>query len=248
MEDIVKILQSIQEDLSKQKIEMKEMEQSIKESKNNNIDEKFNRIETKTKDLELKIAQQPSNKKTIVILEKQLRRKNIIFFGVEEKEKGYESLLSTILDIINNKMKITCQKWDIENVNRMGKYSGKIRPIVVTISTTSRKIEILKKKKSLNNTNIYLKEDFPPSVLQKRRDLQETLKQERESGKRVVLRYDKIVTLKKHEPELRTPTERNANKRFMSTSPEDASNENEFSNKKVTKGRNHHKRKIDRKQ
>lgn len=53
----------------------------------------------------------------------------------------------------------------------------------------------------LNNTSIYLKEDFPPSVLQKH--LQEDLKRKRESRKRVVLRYDRIVSLKTRELEPR---------------------------------------------
>lgn len=217
MEDIIKILQVIQDDLSKQKQNMKEMEQNIKESINKNIDEKFNLIETKTKQLEIKIEQQ---QKTINFLEKQARRKNVIFFGIEEKEKGYENLLSIILDIINNNLEIPCQKWEIENVNRIGKYSGKVRPVAVTITTVNRKIEILKKGKKLSNTNMYLKEDFPPSVLQKRKDLQEELERERQAGKRVVLRYDKIVELKTRESQPRTHTERN--KRFMSISPEEA--------------------------
>ncbi|CAK1579776.1 unnamed protein product [Parnassius mnemosyne] len=132
-------------------------------------------------------------------------------------------------------MEIPCQKWEIEHVNRMGKKSGKVRPVVVTITTTSRRIEILKKKKSLEGTNIYLKEDFPPSVLQKRKELQEDLKRERESGKRVALRYDKIVTLKARVSEVHTPTERNINKRFMSKSPEETVNETtkEYDNEKT---------------
>lgn len=93
------------------------------------------------------------------------------------------------------------------------------------VTTTSRKLEIMKKKKLLSNTNIYLKEDLTPSVLQKRKELQEELKRERESGKQVVLCYDKIVPLKMRGSEPRTPTERNVNKRFMSVSPEEAEKE-----------------------
>lgn len=232
MEEIAKILQKIQADIANSKKEMKEMEHNIKESINKNIDEKFLIFETKTKQLDTKIEQQ---QKSIEILDKQLRRKNIIFFGIEEKEKGYESLLSMVLDIINNMMEIPCQKWEIEHVKRMGKYSGKVRPVVVTVTTTSRKIELLKKKKSLEGTNIYLKEDFPPSVLQKRKELQEEFKREREAGKKVVLRYDKIVTLNSQKSEARTPTERNTNKRFMSISPEETMNETrkDYNNEKT---------------
>lgn len=122
-------------------------------------------------------------------------------------------------------MEIPCQKWEIEHINRTGKYSGKTRPVVVTITTTSRKIEILKNKKSLDGTDVYLKEDFSPSELQERRELQEELKREREAGKRVTLRYDKIVILEPKNTETKetyTPAERNTNKRFMSRSPEES--------------------------
>lgn len=72
-------------------------------------------------------------------------------------------------------------------------------------------------------------------MLQKRKDLQEDLKRERESGKRVALHYDKIVTLKTRESEVNTPTKRNVNKRYMSTSPEETDKDtaNECVNEKT---------------
>ncbi|KAJ8726615.1 hypothetical protein PYW07_001313 [Mythimna separata] len=219
MDEIMKMLGNIQGDILKQKQDMKEMEQNIKDSINRNIDDKFNRIEAKTKELECKIEQQ---QKTIEYLDKQLRKRNLVFFGVEEKEKSYEDLCFIILDIINNKMEINCTQWEIETVIRVGKKAGKLRPIVVTLTTTGRKIEILKKKKSLENTCMYIKEDYPVNVLQKRKELQETLKLEREAGNLVALRYDKIVTLKK-QPEIHSKsTGKKTNKRLMSTSPETA--------------------------
>lgn len=232
MDQVLQTLKDIQLNLSKQKQDMKDMENNIKESINNNIDSKFKYIEEKTKNLELKIEQQ---QKTIDILDKQIRRKNVIFFGVEEKEKGYENLLSIVLDILNRNMKISCKKWEIENVIRMGKNTGKIRPVAVTITTMSRKIEILKNKKSLENTGIYLKEDFSPTILQKRKELQETLKKERDSGKRVALYYDKIIELKPRGSGPRTPTERNMNKRFLSISPEEPEKNHRGVNNETTK-------------
>ncbi|XP_063534756.1 uncharacterized protein LOC134744776 [Cydia strobilella] len=232
MDQILQTLKDIQLDLSKQKQDMKEMENNITESINNNIDSKFKHIEEKTKNLELKIDQQ---QKTIDILDKQLRRKNVIFFGVEEKEKGYENLLSIILEILNKNMNISCKQWEIENVIRMGKNTGKIRPVAVTITTMSRRIEILKNKKSLENTRIYLKEDFSPAILQKRKELQETLKKERESGKRVALHYDKIIELKPRSSGPRTPTERNTNKRILSISPEESEKNHRGDNNETTK-------------
>lgn len=216
MEEVLKVLQSIQGELAQQKQDMKNMEENIKEAINKNIDEKFNCIEIKTNQLEKKIEQQ---QRTIDFLDRQIRKKNLLFFGVEETEKNYDDLLMLILDIINTKMGVLCQRWEIETVTRIGKNNGRTRPVVVTITTTSRKLELLRKKKALENTNIYIKEDYSPAVLQKRKELQEELKRERESGKMVALRYDKIVTLNSQKSVYQTSKEKNPNKRLLSESP-----------------------------
>ena len=52
-----------------------------------------------------------------------------------------------------------------------GQNKDKVRPVVVTITTTSRKQEILKQKKTLKNTGNYIKADNTPDVLQKRKEL-----------------------------------------------------------------------------
>lgn len=233
MEEVMKILQNIQRELAEQKRDMKDMEKNIKESINKNIDEKFNRIETKTKELEQKIETQ---QKTIDFLDKKMRKKNIIFFGVPESEKNYEDLLTSILEIINNTMNITCPKWEIESVARLGKKSSRIRPVVITTTTTARKIQILKTKKSLENTGIYMKEDYPPAVLQKRKELQKELKRMQQSGEKVVLRYDKIVKLPSQEQNTCTPMGNTyKTKRFMSESPEAQNTEKTPTNEEQSK-------------
>lgn len=188
MDEILKTLHTIQKDIAQQKQDMKDVKENIKESKesiNKNIDEKFDRIEAKTKQLEEKIENQ---QKSIDFLDKQMRRRNIVFFGVPESEKNYEELLSSILTIINEKMNIVCPKWEIEIVYRLGKNKDKIRPVVVTTTTMSRKLQLLKNKKALENADIYIKEDFTPAVLQKRKELQDELQRKRSLGEKVMIR------------------------------------------------------------
>lgn len=93
-------------------------------------------------------------------------------------------------------MNIPCQRFELDTVRRIGKRGDTIRPIVVSLTTLGRKIELLRKQKSLETTSVYIKEDFPPEVLQKRKELQEVLKQERDKGKNVAMRYDRIIELK----------------------------------------------------
>lgn len=76
----------------------------------------------------------------------------------------------------------------------MGKQSdGKIRPINLTLTTYGKKIMILKNKKKLEQSKIYIKEDFSPKILAVRKSLHEQLQKERREGKMAYLRYDKIV-------------------------------------------------------
>lgn len=215
MEDIMRALQNIQCELTQQKQDMKDMVENLKQSINENIDQKFTLIETKSKQLEQKIETQ---QKTIDFLDMKLRKRNVIFFGVPDNEKNYEDLLQSILEIINSKMEIACPKWEIESVARLGKNKGRVRPVIVTTTTFSRKLQLLKNKKSLVNTGIYIKEDFTPAILQKRKELQEEFNQRRLSGEKVILRFDKIVTLQPKGQHIQTSN--TSNKRSLSESPE----------------------------
>lgn len=144
-------------------------------------------------------------------------------------------------------MKIACPKCEIETVYRLGKNKDKIRPVVVTTTTMSRKLQVLKNKKTLENSGIYIKEDYTPAVLQKRRELQVELQRKRSSGEKVMLHYDKIVEIKPKKQQNYLPRktssskisgepgETTSSKRFMSESPEGKSNEKTSLNEKQTK-------------
>ncbi|CAH0727985.1 unnamed protein product, partial [Brenthis ino] len=115
-------------------------------------------------------------------------------------------------------MKVDCQKGDIEYVSRMGKKSDKTRPIIVTLTTMGKKIELLKNKKMLQNSGTYyIKEDFPPEVLEERKKLNIQLQREREQGKKAYIKYNKLVIL----PE-KVNSQQERQKRILSQSPETA--------------------------
>lgn len=118
-------------------------------------------------------------------------------------------------------MKTQLSRTEIESVTRRGKKDeNKVRPIAITLTTLGTKITLLKNKKSLDSTNYYIKEDFPPDVLEKRRALAEELKTLREDGQNAVLKYDRIVILKNRTPIKQTTNRQNNNKRNLSASPE----------------------------
>ncbi|XP_026475468.1 uncharacterized protein LOC113380445 [Ctenocephalides felis] len=82
---------------------------------------------------------------------------------------------------------------DLQVVRRLGKKGDKPRPTLISFSNLSTKINILKQKKALRDTCYYMKEDYPKQILEKRRQLQEQLKIERENGNMAFLKYDKLV-------------------------------------------------------
>uniref|UniRef100_A0A2A4JB54 Endonuclease-reverse transcriptase n=1 Tax=Heliothis virescens TaxID=7102 RepID=A0A2A4JB54_HELVI len=216
MDEMMDILKRIQNDLTNQKQEMQSMQENITKSINNNIDEKFSLIEDRTKKLEIKLNEQ---QKRLDNFEKQIRRKNLILYGVEETERGYMELQEQVLSLINNKMNVNIQRTEIEMVRRLGKIGGKIRPILITLTTMGRKIEILKKIHTLESSTINIKEDFPKEVMLKRKELQQIVNKERQLGKNAVLRYDKIVILKNKSENTLAKDTRNQ-KRNLSESPE----------------------------
>lgn len=216
MEEITKILQNIQKDLAQQKNDIKNMQETITASINENINLQFQRFDTRFENLEKKVEEQ---EKDIDIIDNKLRKKNLIFFGLEEKEKSYKELEDFILDIINNNLTISCKRWEIESVIRKGKKGNNPRPVIVTFITLGKKIEVMKNKKYLKELNCgyYIKEDFPPKIVQKRKELQEIVNKERAKGINAILRYDKIIYPKQREDRNRSSTN---NKRNQSQSPE----------------------------
>lgn len=108
----------MQQDIKQQKQDMLEMKEDIKGTIINNLNEKFNNLELKNELLEKKIEEQ-SNK--INSLERQCRRKNMIFFGVEEIEKSYDELEKLVINIINTYIKISCDTYNIEGWGKRAK-------------------------------------------------------------------------------------------------------------------------------
>lgn len=185
----------MQHDLKQNKQDMLEMKEDIKNTINNNINEKFTSLELKNELLEKKLDEQSTK---IYNLERQCRRKNLVFFGLEEEEKSYHQLEEIIINAINNYLKIPCDRSNIEAVRRLGKRGEKIRPVVVTFSTLGYKIKIqTSKKHGLKNTQYYIKEDYPIDILNKRKELQAQVQKEKEAGNTAFIKYDKLIVLNK---------------------------------------------------
>lgn len=208
MEDILLALKSIQNDLEEQKSEIRKSSDKITEQVTQNIqkilEEKISKIQGQHDILKEKVDNQ---EKRIYFLEKQARKRNLVFFGIEDNESSYDNLQNNIVSFIKHYFGTILELRDIQEVRRIGIKGDRPRPITVTFSTLGLKINILKQKSSLKDTQYYVKEDYPLHVLQKRRELQEQVKIEKEKGNNVRIKYDRLVTVK------------NNNKRPLQISP-----------------------------
>lgn len=223
IEEIITTLRLIQKDLEDQKIAIKEsgieVAKTVTDNVNLILDEKLSQLEQKYKTLEEQFEMQEQR---LHILEKQARSRNIVFFGIEEHNSiySYSDLETEIINFTSKYLGIKLDRKEIQEIRKIGKNTKKPRPIVMTLTTVGRKIEILKQKKLLKDSNYYIKEDYPQHILEKRRMLQEQVKVERDKGNKAILKYDKIVIIGKQEINNRL----GKSKRSLPTSPQETDN------------------------
>ena len=129
-------------------------------------------------------------------LENRSRRCNLCFDGVtEDTNESWSTTEKKIQDIITTKLNIQMDEFTIERAHRVGRRNatGKPRTIVAKFNSYKVKESILKSKKGLKGTNVYVREDFSQKILAKRKELLPKMHEERRKGNIAFLRYDKLV-------------------------------------------------------
>lgn len=214
MEEVMLALQKIQNELDEQKKTIlkngEDVTTNITKNINIILEEKFKTWEVKHNYLKEKVENQ---EKRLYFLEKQARQRNIVLFGLEEKESSYSDLENSIINFIDKHFRIKLEKRDLQAITRIGKKGERPRPITVTFTTLGMKIGIFKQKSLLNNTEYYIKEDYPKNILEKRKELQERVKLEKEKGNKAIIKYDKLIVLE-------NKSDTSSKKRMLSVSPE----------------------------
>lgn len=93
------------------------------------------------------------------LLEQHLKRNNLRFIGIPEKDD--EVLVVIITNIINDTLKIPCSPSDIDCIYRVGKSSPIIsRTIFVQFLSNIKRNQIYSARKLLKGTNVSLYEDL----------------------------------------------------------------------------------------
>ena len=104
-------------------------------------------------------------------IEGQSRRNNVIIDGIKESEgEKWSDSEDKVRKLLSEKLQLDYHKLEVERAHRTGKPSNtRPRPIVVKFLRYKDKQEVLSKAKALKGTNIYINEDFPEPVRQKRK-------------------------------------------------------------------------------
>jgi len=132
----------------------------------------------------------------VVYLQSQSMRNNLIFANIPEAPVGVtEDCEQVLRTFMNKEMKIAqglVDSLQFERVHRYGPRTDDGRKIVAKFSLFKEREMVRKQKKTLDDTDYYLHEQFPKEVAEKRRRHLPKLRKAIEAGKRAWLSYDTL--------------------------------------------------------
>lgn len=131
----------------------------------------------------------------IDVLEKEIKRRNIIIKGIVDGEEESEVELKDKVMEVMNKMGVKLKiNEDIDEMKRIGKFAkNSNRPIIVKMLRIKTKIEVLKATKNLAGTKIWIEDDFTRRIQNERKRLIPHLKKARIEGEKAQLKYNTLV-------------------------------------------------------
>lgn len=156
------------------------------------LDEKLKIITEENARLKDKIS---TLEQKVEVMEREKRKYNLVFFGIEEIGKSEAELVDHLKDtIIETGTHLSSQ--EISNIYRIGKNKNvKNRPVVISVTSLWKKHMILKNRSQMP-PGVYVEEDYPKEIIEKRKELRAQMEEERKKGNIAFLRYDKLIVKK----------------------------------------------------
>ncbi|XP_063629976.1 uncharacterized protein LOC134801366 [Cydia splendana] len=153
------------------------------------MDTKLQPIIEENKQLKLKVE---NLEKKVEFLDREKRNNNIIIHGLQEDEKSTGQLLQNVKTILKD-YKIMVEDHEINKIHRIGKEARdeKSRPILLGLVSNRKKGEIMRNKKK--SKKLYMSEDYSREIMEKRKELQSKLIEERNKGNIAYLLQDKLI-------------------------------------------------------
>ena len=193
MKGVIDSLEYTQGEVNDLKIALKKASE-LSANERNELETKTGAVESKVRETETKVREIEAKADD---LENRSRRNNLCFDGVaEDANESWSTSEKKIREIIGAKLHIKTDELTIERAHRAGKgnaSSGKPRTIVAKFNNYKIREQVLRNKKGLKGTNVFVREDFSQKTLAKRRELLPAMHEERRKGNIAFLRYDKLV-------------------------------------------------------
>lgn len=184
LERIIMIMNNNNQDLKEEihflKEELKK-DREEREAEKNRWMEEVNYLKNELKNVKNQIQR----------LEKKEREKNIVIKGLKETENE-EKTGEIVEEMLKKDLNLSDIR--IRKVERIGaKISGRTRPIIIALENKEDKLTILKCKKKLKGTTIYLDDDLTREERERKKKLLRIVWEERKKNKNAYLRGDRIV-------------------------------------------------------
>lgn len=165
-------MQAEVEDL-KEKVVMLSEENVALEQLNTDLDGKVKFLEKKVDDLECRS-----------------RRNNLLFYGIpKDPEETNDSCEQKVKELLTTKMALP-DDIKFERVHRVG--NKPTSPVIACCSSYRDKVAILKAKKELKGSNVFVGEDFSAGVRETRKALSKLMKEQKEQGKVATMVFDHL--------------------------------------------------------
>lgn len=200
--------------------EIKEIKTSLAEA-TKLTNEKISALETKLKEKD----------EEILALRKDFdvhkRKNNLVLFNVEEKENPHD-LEEMVLTLLHKITKVEFYRNDLNDVFRIGKATGKCRPIIVSFVSHKKLLSVIAKKQLFRKEKMTISQDLPKEILDERKRLQPMISHLNNTGTKAVMRLDDVFVdgrkLSKEELEEEFTKFTSILKRTRSPSSEDNNN------------------------
>lgn len=145
-------------------------------------------LSRENKELQVKVIKQEQ------LIENLRRKNNLIFYGIPEPTgENFEALVAAVLDICNKIMAVDVSRDNLNFVRRLGQFSNKNRPVVVSLVSNICKMKILRNSLKLKGSKIYVAEDYDPEMQLQRKELVKIKNKLKELGHSSKLRRNGLI-------------------------------------------------------
>lgn len=149
----------------------------------NSLKGEMNELKNENQEMRSIIVRQDNNIKQLM---RDVRKKNLVFHGLAGNS---EEAHGDVIDLIRNKLNVSILENQVVEVQNMGANKN---ILLVTFLTESIRNSVIRNKKRLRDTEIYISEHFSREVLQERKVLLPLFKEAKARGLSASFRYNYV--------------------------------------------------------